>query len=138
MKRVLVFSLALAVTLLTSLSVNAQSQQLKGIFITEEEDGKVQFYQRGAQFIGKLIWSIAPTKDVNNPDPAMRNQNTVGQEIFFLEKTEDNEWEGEVYNSQDGRTYSVQLWFDDQRTLKIRGYIGHPLLGQTATMYLER
>ncbi|MEL6538771.1 MAG: DUF2147 domain-containing protein [Bacteroidota bacterium] len=136
MKRVRIFGCLLVCLSVWGLPASAQSQQLKGIFITEEEDGKVQFYQRGAQFIGRLIWSISPTKDVNNPDPAKRNQNTVGQEIFFLMKTDDNEWEGEVYNSRDGRTYSVQLWFDDQRTLKIRGYIGHPLLGKTATMFL--
>ena len=136
MKRILLLS-----TLAFGLWVIPNSllaQPLKGIFVTEEEDGKIEFYQRGREFIGKLIWSIEPNLDVNNPEPSKRGQNTVGQEIFFLEQTEDNEWEGEVYDSRSGRTYNVQLWFENNRTLKIRGYIGHPILGQTETMYLEQ
>lgn len=125
--------------LLTVSSASAQSSELSGQFVTEDEDGKVNFFQRGKEIIGKLIWSLRPTKDVNNPDPNLRSRSVVGQEIFKLKKTDANEWEGTVYNARDGRTYHVVIWFDkDLRRLKIRGYVGHPLFGKTTTMVRER
>ena len=135
MRPLIIFGL-IALGLYTPLGT-AQAQALHDTFITSDEDGKVKFYQRNQEYIGQLVWSAKPTKDVNNPDPAKRDQSTVGQEVFFLKKTEDNEWEGEVYNSRDGRTYSVTVWFEDQQTLKVRGYVGHPWLGQTETMFRE-
>jgi len=38
---------------------------------------------------------------------------------------------GYVYNPRDGETYRFAAQLIDDRTLKVRGYLGIPLLGQT-------
>ena len=38
---------------------------------------------------------------------------------------------GRVYNPRDGKTNRIEMKVLDRETLKIRGYIGIPLLGQS-------
>jgi len=43
----------------------------------------------------------------------------------------DGRWHGSVTNPEDGQTYDAELWVPADRTLRLRGYVGIPLLGVT-------
>jgi uncharacterized protein (DUF2147 family) len=40
-------------------------------------------------------------------------------------------WSGHITNPDDGKTYSINISLDPQGRLRMRGYIGIPLLGRT-------
>lgn len=47
-------------------------------------------------------------------------------------KYEDGEYnDGYVYSPRDGKTYRIEAKIIDQNTVKIRGHLGIPLLGQS-------
>jgi uncharacterized protein (DUF2147 family) len=73
-----------------------------------------------------------PEIDTKNPNPALRTRSTVGILIIWKLKYEDGEYvDGHVYNPRDGKSYRIKMTIIDNETVKIRGYMGIPLLGQT-------
>jgi uncharacterized protein (DUF2147 family) len=73
-----------------------------------------------------------PSLDVNNPNASLRARSTVGIVIIWKLKFEDNEYsDGYVYNPRDGKTYRIEMKMIDKETVKIRGYMGISLLGQS-------
>jgi len=70
-------------------------------------------------------------KDVNNPDPKLRNRKIGGLTIMWNLRFEDGEYvDGYCYNPRDGRTYRVKMKLLSPTSLRIRGYLGISLLGQ--------
>jgi uncharacterized protein (DUF2147 family) len=73
-----------------------------------------------------------PNIDIHNPKPELRNRSTVGIVLIWNLKYEDGQYiDGHVYNPRDGKTYRMKIQIIDKETLKIRGYMGIELLGQT-------
>ena len=74
-------------------------------------------------------------RDRYNPNPALRNRAVVGMEIFSgLALAADHAWAGgEIYDPASGKTYDCTLALEGENRLKLRGYIGIPLLGRTTT-----
>ena len=65
--------------------------------------------------------------DIKNPDPAKRN--TPSDQIVLIEKVsyvaEDNEWKnGKIYDPTKGDVYKVVINFQDEKTLRVRGFLG--------------
>lgn len=62
--------------------------------------------------------------DKNNPDPQLRARPTLGMPILLgMKPSNPNEWSGEIYNSQDGRTYSATISLLNPDTLKVQGCV---------------
>jgi uncharacterized protein (DUF2147 family) len=73
-----------------------------------------------------------PNIDIHNPKPEHRNRSTTGIVLIWNLKFEDGQYvDGRVYNPRDGKTYRMKMEVIDKETLKIRGYMGIELLGQT-------
>ena len=72
-------------------------------------------------------------KDPKNPDASKRN--TRADQIVLIDKVKyngkDNWNEGKIYDPTSGKVYSVTLSFKNDKTLKVRGYIGTPMLGES-------
>lgn len=71
-----------------------------------------------------------PRRDDNNPDPARQERLLVGLELLSDYVWTGRRWEGKIYDPESGKTYSSQMERDGGR-LKMRGYIGVPMLGRT-------
>jgi len=70
--------------------------------------------------------------DVNNPNPKFRERKLKGIVIMWNLKFEDGEYvDGYCYNPRDGNTYRVKMKILGQNSLRIRGYLLVPLLGQS-------
>ncbi|MDC1067638.1 DUF2147 domain-containing protein [Candidatus Kapabacteria bacterium] len=106
-----------------------------GTWLTQDQDGKFEIYERDGKFFGKLVWGKNPNKlDENNPNPKLRNRKLVGSEILTEFIFDNGEWvDGKIYDPRDGDTYSCNMWLEDLNTLKIRGYVGISLFGKTVT-----
>jgi uncharacterized protein (DUF2147 family) len=76
-----------------------------------------------------LCGSIAWTKgeggvDGNNPDPTKRNRPIIGLPILMAMKpASEGRWEGEVYNAENGKTYTSRIWLKSEDVLRIEGCV---------------
>lgn len=70
--------------------------------------------------------------DVKNPDKSKRN--VPANQIVLVESVsyKDGAWTGgRIYDPTSGKSYKVTITFKDDKTLKLRGYIGVEALGET-------
>lgn len=73
---------------------------------------------------GVISWTkSAPGKDENNPDPSKRNRSVMGIPILMNMKKAGNRWNGEVYNAENGETYSAHISLVSNDVLKIEGCV---------------
>jgi uncharacterized protein (DUF2147 family) len=116
-----------------ALSVKQPEGAIAGEWTAEEKDGRIRFIKaQDGTYTGVTTWAAEPRKDSNNPDPKLRDRSTVGIVIIWHLRYEDGEYvDGYCYNPNDGRTYRFKAEVLGPETLKIRGYLAIPLLGQT-------
>ena len=74
----------------------------------------------------------APRRDDNNPHEALRRRPMLGLNLLSNYSFDGKRWQGDIYDPEDGGTYSSRLWVDANGDLRMHGYLGIPLLGRTA------
>ena len=118
-----------------------------GLWTTPDKSAKFEIYRCGSLYCGKISWlrepnypptdkkmPDTPKMDSNNPNPALRNRTLAGLPFISGFSYEgDNFWKGMIYNPEDGGTYRCNFSMAGDNLLKVRGYIGIPLLGKTQT-----
>lgn len=135
MKNMLFLSFSLLLLLpATTLLGQVNPDAIVGIYYAPEGDGKIEIYQRKGKYYGKVTCCDVIKTDHRNPDPEMQNRKIMGLEFMY-----DFEWDGSgtyrngnLYNPEDGRTYSCMMWLEKGgEILKIRGYWGISAFGKT-------
>lgn len=146
---------ALLAGLLLLISVPATAQtspqtptDIRGTWLSTDEDGNrdsvVEIVREGEQYVGSVRWirySVYPAGDRmagqaivdrENPDPAQRQNPVLGMKVLWGFREEDGQWTGgQTYSVRSGKQYKAIISLQDENTLKLRGYLGTPLLGQT-------
>lgn len=136
-------TLLLFVLLFTSAAIKATAQTpgpsaIIGVWLNEEKDGKIEIYQSGDKYYGKLIWGrnliLSDGRlrlDDNNPDYHLKARNLLNLVILTDFVYKDGDWEdGKIYDPKSGKTYSSVIKFAGNK-LNIRGYVGISLFGRT-------
>ena len=78
----------------------------------------------GGKMWGIVAWEKAAGKDIENPDPAKKDRPILGMPILLaMAPTRPNRWEGEIYNSNNGKMYSSNISMVDENTLKLEGCV---------------
>ena len=78
----------------------------------------------GGKMWGIVAWEQKAGKDAENPDPAKKGRPTLGMPILLaMAPTKPNRWEGEIYNSNNGKIYSSNISMVDENTLKLEGCV---------------
>jgi len=75
---------------------------------------------------GAVSWEKKPGgRDENNPDVSKKNRPTLGMPtlIDMKKKPGADQWEGQVYNAQDGQTYSATITPVGTDQLEIKGCV---------------
>jgi uncharacterized protein (DUF2147 family) len=79
---------------------------------------------------GDSYWGVVASEqrpggiDENNPDPAKRGRPTLGMPVLLhMIQTGPNEWSGQIYNSNDGRTYSGSISLLSSEILRVTGCV---------------
>jgi len=74
---------------------------------------------------GAVIWEKEPGIDEHNPDVSKRSRPTLGIPILInmKKKPGSDQWEGEVYNANDGKTYSSTIKPVGSDKLEIQGCV---------------
>jgi len=120
----------------TNSFANSGPDVIIGEWLSQEKDGKISIYKQGDKFYGKISWGKTPgKKDVNNPEPKLKNRDLIGLVILQDFKYTGSAWEeGKIYDPKSGKTYDCILKVkDNNKVLEIRGYVGVPMFGRTAT-----
>ena len=79
---------------------------------------------------------VAPevATDWRNGDPALRGRKVLGMPLIWgFKKTSDaNAFEdGQIYNGENGKIYNANLSLQPDGKLRLRGYVGSPMFGET-------
>jgi uncharacterized protein (DUF2147 family) len=126
--------------LLAGSALAAETWSPQGVWLTEDRDGAVEIFDCGEVLCGRIVWQKSPLRadgsldiDDHNPDPAQRQQPICGLQIIRdLKQSDPTTWsDGSVYDPDSGKTYHVKLTMEGADTLRLRGYIGIPLLGES-------
>ena len=99
-----------------------------GTWLTQDGRARVRVEKCGAgrqNVCGYIVWlkpgSVKGTTDAKNPDPAKASRPVLGHQLILgLRPNQDGEYEGKIYNSEDGKSYDVTVW-QDGADLKVKG-----------------
>jgi uncharacterized protein (DUF2147 family) len=110
-------------------------ESIVGEWWTEKKDGRIRFVKHeDGTYRGILTWGTHPRKDQFNKDPKLRDRPIIGMVLMWHLVYTDGKYEdGYVYNPEDGATYRIKVWLTGLASLKLRGYMGISLFGQTQT-----
>lgn len=65
-----------------------------------------------------------PKRDKDNPNKALRNRPVIGLTILSnMRPSDDNSWEGTIYNPDDGNTYKSRMALKGSDTMKVDGCV---------------
>ena len=115
---------------------NSGPDVILGEWLSQEKDGKISIYKQGDKYYGKISWGkTTGRKDAKNPDAKLKNRDLIGLVILQDFKYTGSAWEnGKIYDPNSGKTYDCILKVkDNNKVLDIRGYVGVPMFGRTAT-----
>ena len=122
--------------LISSIQIN----EIEGIWITQDDEtgkkkSEVLLYKNEGKLYGKIL-NLLLEEDKGklcvNCKGENKNLPIQGMVIIKDLKIIDKSWEGgTILDPKSGKTYSCYITFEDENTLKVRGYIGFSLLGRT-------
>jgi uncharacterized protein (DUF2147 family) len=118
--------------LLATLAPAAAASPL-GNWMVEEKTAQIRIVDCGSVLWGVISWEKVPGEDTNNPDPALRTRPLLGAALLLgMKPDKPGEWNGKVYNAQNGKEYDATISSPDDQTLNMRGCLVYPLC-QTVT-----
>ena len=122
--------------LISSIQIN----EIEGIWITQDDEtgkkkSEVILYKNEGKLYGKIL-NLLLEEDKGklcvNCKGENKNLPIQGMVIIKDLKIINKSWEdGTILDPKSGKTYSCYITFEDENTLKVRGYIGFSLLGRT-------
>jgi len=116
-----------------------------GTWLTEDKKGKIHIVNCGGALCGNLVWiqepldpdTNKPKLDKHNVDASKQGRPLLGVPIVLNMKPSGTpeKWDGQVYNAEDGNTYSGSFTMTGANSAVLKGCIMGGLLckGQTWT-----
>jgi uncharacterized protein (DUF2147 family) len=116
----------------TPVAAAARSSSPVGQWIVGDGYRRVQIKECGKSLCGIISAAKPDAVDRFNPDPDQRNRGIVNLPVLIeMRQTETNRWQGQIYNTRDGRTYSGKISLRSANLLEVEGSAPHALLLQT-------
>ena len=103
-----------------------------GTWYTADNDSQVRITNCGGALCGSIVWLKVPNDpdtgkpktDKNNPDASKQGRPLIGVQIVLgMKPSGANVWSGDVYNSQDGKTYSGSFTLTGDNTADLKGCV---------------
>ena len=131
-------------------ALSAQAQSVMGTWLTASGKAQVKIDpcsdQASGPICGYIVGLVDPrgpdgvvvspevATDFRNENPALRSRKVLGMPLIWgFKKTSDpNAFEdGQIYNGENGKIYSANISLQPDGTLRLRGYVGSPMFGET-------
>jgi uncharacterized protein (DUF2147 family) len=118
-------------TFLALTAGSAAAAEPLGDWLVKDGYAQIRIDDCGGKLWGIIAWEKTPGGiDNENPDPAKKNRPVLGMPILLgMKATKPNLWEGEIYNSNNGKTYDAKISMVDDNTLKLQGCVWGVLCG---------
>src|SRR5436305_7191989 len=97
-----------------------------GDWMVADKVATIRVAQCNGAMWGVVAWEKTPGgRDVNNPDAAKQSRPTLGMPILIDMKKKPgvDQWEGQVYNAKDGKSYSSTIKPAGSDRLEIQGCV---------------
>jgi uncharacterized protein (DUF2147 family) len=101
--------------------------------LTEDKKGKIHIVNCGGALCGNLIWiqepldpeTNKPKLDKHNVDASKQGRPLLGIPIVLNMKPSGTpeKWDGQVYNAEDGNTYSGSFTMTGANTAQLKGCV---------------
>lgn len=115
-----------------------KADDILGQWYTTEKDAKIEIFEEGGKYYGKVIWlkdpfeNGKPILDANNADKSKRNRKILGMKLLEDFEFKGKSWEnGMVYDPRNGKSYSSTIKKKSNDVLEVRGFVGVSLIGRT-------
>ncbi len=103
-----------------------------GTYLTEDGRARVRLEKCGAandKLCGYVVWLKVPLNDkgeprtdFKNPDPKKQARPSLGHQLIMgLKPNDEARYEGQIYNSEDGKFYKVTIWTETPGELTVKG-----------------
>jgi len=127
------FAALLAIASLAPSPVAAQSQDILGVWWTEDNKGRVQIANCAPPrqgLCGTIIWLKQPNDvqgrpqtDKKNKDASLRTRPVLGLSVFEgWRPAGKNAWKGEVYDPEEGESFDVDITLEGDKLI-IKGCV---------------
>jgi uncharacterized protein (DUF2147 family) len=133
----------LVAVMLTASSPIALAADATGVWLTEDSKARIRVAPCGQALCGTIVSlkdandpdTGKPKTDKNNIDATLRTRPMIGVQIVLGMKPSGtaNKWSGQVYNAEDGKTYTGSLTLQDANTIKLEGCILGGLICKSST-----
>ncbi|HKD30663.1 MAG TPA: DUF2147 domain-containing protein [Xanthobacteraceae bacterium] len=136
------FANATFTILCLAIATPASAGDPRGNWLTENSRAKVTIVNCGGALCGNIVAlkepndpaTGKPKTDSNNPDAAKRSRPMIGVRIVIEMKPDaSDKWKGQVYNVEDGKTYSGSITLVNATTLNLQGCALGGLICKTQT-----
>ena len=131
--RLTAFIVLAAVGLAPMLAAPAFAADPIGTWLTGDKKGKVRIVSCGGAICGTLVWvqepldpeTNKPKLDKRNADASKQSRPLVGIPIVLNMKpsASPQKWDGDVYNAEDGKTYSGSFTLTGANTAELKGCV---------------
>ncbi len=109
-----------------------------GEWLVAKQVARIKIADCDGRLWGVVAWEAQPGgMDKKNPDPNLRSRPTLGMPILLgMTPSKTNRWDGQIYNSEDGHTYSANISLVDPNTLRVQGcFLGFLCGGENWTRF---
>jgi uncharacterized protein (DUF2147 family) len=103
-------------------AVTARAAEPTGVWLTADQSARIRVEKCADGYWGSIDWEKQPGTDTKNPDPSKRGRPLLGTPILIsMKPSEQNKWDGKVYNPKEGSYYNVSIILEDANRLKLQG-----------------
>jgi uncharacterized protein (DUF2147 family) len=108
---------------------SALAAEPTGTWLTQGGASRIKIADCGGALCGTIVWLKEPNDDggkaktdKNNPDAAKKTKPLIGTLIVLgMKSSGAGKWAGQVYNAEDGKTYSGNLTLTGDSSLQLQG-----------------
>jgi uncharacterized protein (DUF2147 family) len=111
-------------------SGSALAADPNGTWLTQTGTSRIRVADCGGALCGTIVWlkepndaeTGKPKTDKNNADASKRSRPLIGTQIVLgMKPAGTDKWTGQVYNAEDGKTYSGNLTYSGSGSLQLQG-----------------
>jgi uncharacterized protein (DUF2147 family) len=130
---------AITLAALLALAACGQAQESKpstgqlGTWLTESGNLEVEIAPCGQALCGTVVKVVA-NRSMSEPGKSLPSDapSPLGMKVLTdFTPSGDGEWRGQIYNRENGKTYDCLMSLESSDQLKVRPYVGMPMLGKT-------
>ena len=122
---------ALGLASVVTTSEPARAADPAGMWLSQDGDVKMKVSHCGNDICGHVAWLKEPNDkngkpkvDVNNPDASKRGRSIIGSAVILPMKADGaDKWSGQVYNAEDGKTYSGSFALSGATKADLKGCV---------------